>query len=756
MLLADSYSSGGNDSLAIRQLKRVLEIIPRLSERNLERRIATYLLLSEQYLSAGNSDSALYYINLATDLDQNKSFGYETQYQEGVIHYSTGNSLTAERSLQVASAKLREAGANGNKLAKCNILLGRIELDRGNNNEALLLFHSALSELSDTYNDPDPYSTPEANSLYLDVDVLAALQFKCRALLAMSRDDDSITNLQAAWQTIRVALEYLNSLRTGYYSAGDRAVIVENSYSIFEAALDCCAHMYGTSGDSTWIDTAFVVMEQSKALNLLDELTHKQAVSFAGIPSEMIQEESGLRAQLFELESYRKDLLKLRAPADSNVVRLEEEIRSLRQKHNLLVADFERKYPKYFEIKFNNKPISIDQIQAILNKDETLLEYFISDTSGYLLLISKNAKDLHKLTDASSLDSLAEVYHNSMTAYAATKRKAEVTRYLQATSALHKKLIGNLARLLTPTVIIIPDGAVGKISFCGLVDGEFNAPSDLRSLPYLLHSHVFSYSYSADILFRLRSGNGDPGTKNIVFVPSTAKSHSEGALVYPKEEADKFQSIAGGHLISGNSCTPQEVRQQLDGADDLNVVHFATHGFANPIDAEESYLQLDGAAGADKLRSRDLYSMQFGCSLVYLSACETGSGKIRKGEGVMSLARAFFYAGARSLVTTLWAVDDKTSLEITGRFYQNARNRMPVDQALAKAQRDYLNGLPSDLRVYAHPVYWSANVHSGSSTSIQLAPRISKWMIGVIALAAMLATLFLARRKKFKRGGNTS
>jgi CHAT domain-containing protein len=138
------------------------------------------------------------------------------------------------------------------------------------------------------------------------------------------------------------------------------------------------------------------------------------------------------------------------------------------------------------------------------------------------------------------------------------------------------------------------------------------------------------------------------------------------------------------------------------------VLHFATHGFVNSERPELSGLVLaqDTTGGEDGvLYSGEIYNLKLNADLVVLSACETGLGKIQKGEGIIGLTRALLYAGAKNMIVSLWQVADESTSDLMVDFYKNSlenKGQIAYSEALRNAKLKMI----SEGR-YAHPLYWS-------------------------------------------------
>ena len=165
----------------------------------------------------------------------------------------------------------------------------------------------------------------------------------------------------------------------------------------------------------------------------------------------------------------------------------------------------------------------------------------------------------------------------------------------------------------------------------------------------------------------------------------------------------------------------------------------ATHGKASNIPSEPSYLAFSPAKdSAFYLYMRDLYQLHLPAELVVLSACETNLGEYKVGEGVISLAKGFFHAGVRSMVATLWSVDDAKNADLMLQFFQQIRKGVPKDAALQQAKLNHLKTRPHD---EAHPFFWAAAVATGDMAPMDF-PAPWRWVFYGIAVLVAGAGFF--------------
>lgn len=160
-----------------------------------------------------------------------------------------------------------------------------------------------------------------------------------------------------------------------------------------------------------------------------------------------------------------------------------------------------------------------------------------------------------------------------------------------------------------------------------------------------------------------------------------------------------------------------------DKNSDLSYIAFTQHG--------------DSTNQEELLYLRELYDLEIPADMVVLSACETGIGELQNGEGVISLARGFTYAGAKSIITSLWNVNDQKTADLMVDFYRNLKEGQQKDNALANAKRSYLQQTSGNL---AHPFYWAGFIPIGNMDSIELTPtwfENKPMLIGLFSLLVL-------------------
>jgi CHAT domain-containing protein len=179
-------------------------------------------------------------------------------------------------------------------------------------------------------------------------------------------------------------------------------------------------------------------------------------------------------------------------------------------------------------------------------------------------------------------------------------------------------------------------------------------------------------------------------------------------------------------------------------AKDFDVVHLAVHGQSDTLNAINSKLifRTDKDSTEDgQLYAHELYTLDLShLDLAVLSACESGIGKQQKGEGVMSIARGFAYAGCPSLVISLWKIDDRTTAQLMNKFYKYVSEGNALDISIANAKLDYIRGANE---FNSHPFYWAAFLQVGNSEKLDIKkPNWWGWALAAIGLLLTVVAIY--------------
>ena len=298
----------------------------------------------------------------------------------------------------------------------------------------------------------------------------------------------------------------------------------------------------------------------------------------------------------------------------------------------------------------------------------------------------------------------------------------------------------------------MPGGVLGYLPFDALLATPTDQFNDFDNFDYLINRYSISYTFSATLLEEMMSGHH----RKKPFVAFAPAYHGDtlnvsrsddpwravlGQLRFNKMEATQIHQMMGGQIYLDSMATEE---QFMKVAPKAGILHLATHGKSNDRHGDYSYLafyQTSDSTENELLFVKNLYEMDISASLVVLSACETGIGELQRGEGIISLARGFSYAGAASILTTLWSIDDNASASIMVGFYKNLKDGDPKDIALRKAKLAYIQKNKGNNRT--HPLFWAAFVPMGN-----MQPVSGGWPWWVfVGIGALLVFAFLYVKK---------
>ena len=280
-------------------------------------------------------------------------------------------------------------------------------------------------------------------------------------------------------------------------------------------------------------------------------------------------------------------------------------------------------------------------------------------------------------------------------------------------------------------MIIIPEGKLSYFPFDILVTKPVPEFSGLyKDVPFLIRDCSIRYGYSATLLDRLEKTGRIRLDKLIAFAPGYADDTAhvgEGnfrditidrssliSLPGSINEVLEIGKLSGGRAFTGSTAS-EGLFKKLAG--DSHIIHLATHAFLDDDDPLQSKLVFsEGTVEEDGfLNVYEIYNMDLAARMVVLSACNTGAGMIKNGEGIMSLARAFAYAGVPNIVMTLWTVSDRQSYKLMLGFYRHLISGRSTESALRRAKLDFLEEAEPE---YQHPQYWAGFIFVGNPDSL--------------------------------------
>lgn len=563
----------------------------------------------------------------------------------------------------------------------------------------------------------------------------------------------------------RVADSLICNVRNKISTEKDQITLSESASKVYEGAISCCYQLYGITGSKQFVEQAFFFSEKSKLQVLLQALQGVAAKKIAGIPDSLLSKEHALSVDIAYCEN------KLAEGLDSmEDARIRNNLFALNRSLEELIKVFEANYAAYSNLKYSTMQISVADIQTLLDKKTCVRSYFVGDSNLYVFTITKNNVDVSRVDKISGLSDSIQVYRSALIGDSRYLRQ-----YSNCGAYLYHNLFpqGNVHDRHIKNMIIIPDGSLAFIPFESLPTEDNGTVKDLTialqdslrgfktvgnvyaggsysEYPFLIKKYNISYFYSAMLFYQSCSAEKDK--RNQKRYPSwlgIAPVFSDSVL-QTIDCQDSIKDISEyatnrGNLLNGEYITPlpgtesevksiyeefasRQIKASVLLKNDANernlksgmlgnysILHLATHGFVNSEKPELSGILLsqDSTGGNDgMLYSGEMYNLKLNADLTVLSACETGLGKVRKGEGIIGLTRALLYAGSKNIVVSLWPVSDQSTSNLMVDFYKNllkGKKRKSYSHWLREAK---LKMIEEDK--YSNPFYWSPFILIGN------------------------------------------
>ena len=487
---------------------------------------------------------------------------------------------------------------------------------------------------------------------------------------------------------------------------------------------------------------ALYIVEKTKARQLNSRVNIEEIGQFKNIPSTLLQLEKQLNQEL----SYY-DRLKLGVQNDS----INQKLFELRVQKDSLYQLIKNKYPKFHQLKYGHDVVTLNKLQSSLKQEEVIIEYILGNEYIYLMTISKQNCTLKRINKTEKIKLWISQLRNSIYSYDDEK---QTNQYLTSAHQLYKTLIAPIKSELKQKLIIIPDGELNYIPFETLLEEKVDQFTSYKDLPYLIKNHQISYNYSATLYHQLLTQKSKAARENLIaFAPSfkdnkekfetiTERRNGFENLLYNIPEAEMAHEYISGRLFKGNTATEENF---LKNAGNYKIIHLSTHAKSNDELGDYSFIAMskvnDSINDANRIYTSELYNLDLKADMVVLSACETGLGELQKGEGIISLARAFTYAGAKSTINSLWSVNDASTKTLMEEFYKNIKAGKTKDQALHEAKLSYLENEDMDA-----PYFWASFIAMGNMEPIALSSGFNYWWL--LAIPLIFGILFLIRRKQ--------
>ncbi|MGB5555088.1 MAG: CHAT domain-containing protein, partial [Flavobacteriaceae bacterium] len=580
-LLASAYKKLGkiekSNYYFLKSLKYFIQ-----SKGNLKSTISAAQNLVENHIYLSQLDSAQHYLNIIKgQLPEDHPFQYRYHNAKAELHKKEGNYVAAldEFNQSLVSVKNKWKNAKHSEIATTYNDIGLLHLAFNKPKLALNSYDQALTQLD--------------HNVGSKVDYLKVLKNKVVAQNTMATSQD----FKLSMGYINEAVQLLDTLKPSFKNNTDKLFLIEDAYPLLESGLEAaCSLIASSDKEGSFIDKAFLYMEKSKSVLLLEALLSTKATKYANVPAGLLERESQLKSEITFIEKQINN-------SENQSYELEDQLFELKNDHRNLIQQIETSYPSYYNLKYNTEVMTVLNTQQLLAADELMISYFYGNEAIYAIAISNDTKQLFKIPISVELEQRIRSVHEML-----GNPKSDIPVLSEESYSLYKKLVQPaLEQTDKKKLIIIPDGLLNYLPFGSLT-------IEKGDVHYLVEDKTIAYSNSATLWAQLKERKNE-NTKILAFAPSF-----KGEKIQPDPSRDKLMPLPQNTKEVEQILTSFEGDSFLDSEASLanfnsnltnhGILHLATHAIFDDDSPEYSYLAFTPNENEESLLYvRDLYNL---------------------------------------------------------------------------------------------------------------------------------------------------
>ena len=588
--------------------------------------------------------------------------------------------------------------------------------------KAIEFYDKAISTISSS-TDASPFieSDPDLNEPDL-LELSRSLECRGKCLYQIARENDcAITVLERSCSDFLSALRLCQLISQDLGQENSRMFFHESSKSVLAGVLESGFLLWEKNGTSDFIDL-FSLTDSNRNKILLESLKEKHVLKIAGVPDTLTNRLTDLRN---EIVFYARKLVKWESSTASCALspqtELLDKVIDLKMRLDSLQQQVNKTYPDYHNFMHQNNGANSSRILLNLRDDEALLEYFYLDSVIFIFLLKNNGLSLRRVLLSSSFkEDFREVL--------GLLKSAGTQNYLAPSHRLYNDLIAPVRSQITGIrhLIIIPDEKLVLLPFEALIaekpeKAAIQVPS---SWHFLVKDFEISYHFSAAAWLNSAERPWLSATESSFagyaprFKYASAKPGVFSDLPYAEQEVREigrlFNTLNGhSQTFAGASATEKNFREH---AGNNSVVHVATHSLIDDADPGNTALVFSPGNNLKNIKDMDdgflhldeISNLRLNASLVVLSACSSGKGKVTRTEGVLALSRGFYIAGAGNILYSLWNIPDRFTGNFMPGFYRGFLSGKSYSTALREAKLNMIADPSTSL-----PYLWAGFVMLG-------------------------------------------
>jgi CHAT domain-containing protein/tetratricopeptide (TPR) repeat protein len=696
----------------------------------------------------GKANKPLYYIYLAKSFLYKimKEFGKEKKYLDMAYDVASKDNVYRNREMAII---LRE--------------LGRYYSRMGEYQRALDTIQKGLIAVTNNFNSTDIYENPEFDDAYDKYTLIETFKRKAYTLNKyygeVSKD---IRDIKAKFECYKMAAKLEEKVYTIVSDESSRINYLSKQKITLNNSVWTAIKIYELTNDRKYLEEAFIHSEKSKALMLVSYINEEKAKKFADIPDSLINYELKIKNEIAGLNFMIDAAGEKEHTSFTETDAMKSRLFELKQKEEKLINLLEKKFPRYYDLKYNRSATPVGHVQSSLENDQALIEYTVTWKELCTFVVTR---DTFACYMQEKPDSFAEKIHEIRKMLTDNKYGnydiEDYSDFVRLSHNLYKILVEPVVNeIKDKRIIIVPDEVINLIPFEVLITDNAHDSNiaDFSKLPYLVRDYPVSYAYSASLLMN-RGTQKNKKDRLISFVPEykdiyyTGHQENDTAFsdmptLYPlvgtKEEANFISKLYKSRIYKNKHASEENFKKY---AGNYNIIHLAMHTIIDdkdPMYSKMVFTPHEKSSEDGLLHTFELFGTKLDANLVVLSGCNTGYGKIQKGEGLLSLARGFVFAGCSGLLLTQWSVADRASLELMKKFYTHLSHGNTKDKAMQLAKIDYLESADP---LKTHPYYWAGYIVFGNTCPLPPKRGTGRWVFAA-GLILIVSLVYIVIKKR--------
>jgi CHAT domain-containing protein/tetratricopeptide (TPR) repeat protein len=602
------------------------------------------------------------------------------------------------------------------------------------------------------------FLNPDIGSINADKDFLGVLRTKYSILKEYYDNEPDLKILEARANTAESIISLLEKTRINISVEESRLLLGDRYRDSYLDVIKDFYLLFNLTSEKSYLDKVFEYSEKSKIAGLLTSTRELKATQFH-IPADLAELERNLQQETAVLNDRIAGKSSYGNESDEIVSLWKSKLFNTIRKRDSLINVFEDQYPDYYSIKYNTQVIKPGEIPHLVGRKASYISYVASDTVIYINVINRKHQKVIAISVDSSFYSRLEKFRTLLSVPRFDDAREEFRVYNTIGYELYNTLITPVKPyLISDRVVISPDNLLSYLPFETLPVSDIDTEDLYYSrIDYLMEELDISYTYSATFLDENRKRDYQAESTAIAFAPDYSEpvdiqslfqrrqqtGNTLADIPFAKKEAEYVSELLGGKLLMNEFARESAYKSE---AGNYKIIHLAMHTVLDDTDPMYSTLIFSPEKTGEEdrfLRTFEIYGVPLKSRMVVLSSCNTGSGKLYSGEGILSLARGFIYSGSESVVMSMWEIEDRTGTEIVKSYYDNLKKGYSKSMSLRKARMKFLK-TADQLR--AHPYFWSTLVIYGDNSALFRPVWILPLTISLILLIFSLTFYYLRKR----------